>query len=281
MRCLSPVTIKNPNFNPDSADPRVAQEPRYIEVPCGKCYNCLRTRANEWVFRLNVEMRHNLCAIFLTLTYDDDHLPKDGSLCYKHVQDYYKRLRKHVVFRHFTIGEYGPENLRPHYHAVIFGLSRYDEVLLTEKWPHGFVKIGDVSDASINYVAGYCCKNQVDYESLGLARQFTRCSIKPPIGSQYEHRASELILKKKQMLLAVPVMYNGYLDTITRSHYLTWMNFVLELKSTEFTTESANLLLKMHLFLFNENSKSLSRVLENYKKVLQNVVISRNRNWKL
>lgn len=269
MRCLSPVTIKNPNFNPDSADFRVAKESRYIEVPCGKCYNCLRTRANEWVFRLNVEMRHNLCAIFLTLTYDDEHLPKDGSLCYKHVQDYYKRLRKHVVFRHFTIGEYGPENLRPHYHAVIFGLSRYDEVLLTEKWPHGFVKIGDVTDASINYVAGYCCKNQVDYESLGLARQFTRCSIKPPIGSQYEHRASELILKKKSMFLENPAMFPGYLDIITRSVFQLWTTSVLVLKDIESEIAKRLFAFPFRLFLLNETNKSVSKVCESFKNQLQ------------
>ena len=31
---------------------------------------------------------------FVTLTYDDDHLPEYNSLNYKHFQDFMKRLRK-------------------------------------------------------------------------------------------------------------------------------------------------------------------------------------------
>ena len=46
---------------------------------------------------------------FVTLTYDDDHLPEYNSLNYKHFQDFMKRLRKsHNGVRFYMCGEYGP-----------------------------------------------------------------------------------------------------------------------------------------------------------------------------
>ena len=56
---------------------------------------------------------------FVTLTYDDDHLPEYNSLNYKHFQDFMKRLRKsHNGVRFYMCGEYGEDFSRPHYHAL-------------------------------------------------------------------------------------------------------------------------------------------------------------------
>ena len=58
---------------------------------------------------------------FVTLTYDDDHLPEYNSLNYKHFQDFMKRLRKsHNGVRFYMCGEYGEDFSRPHYHALLF-----------------------------------------------------------------------------------------------------------------------------------------------------------------
>lgn len=260
MKCLTPVTIQNPNYDPTSASLRCVGQPRYIEVPCGKCYNCLRTRANQWVFRLNREMRYHLCACFLTLTYDDEHLPSDGSLCYKHVQDFYKRIRKQLQFRHFTIGEYGPENLRPHYHAILFGLSQNDEVFLREKWPYGFIQLGSVTDASVNYVAGYCCKNSIDYESLGLRPQFTRCSTRPAIGHQYTPVATTAILKKKATLLSSAVFGPQFLDTTIRNAYLDYLKIYRNERNLKYSCASAALLSLALDVQSTENFKKYPRV---------------------
>ena len=63
-----------------------------------------------------------ICLIlFVTLTYDDDHLPEYNSLNYKHFQDFMKRLRKsHSGVRFYMCGEYGEDFSRPHYHALLF-----------------------------------------------------------------------------------------------------------------------------------------------------------------
>ena len=137
--CLSPVTLKSG-----------------FTVPCGKCLNCLSDRRNEWSIRLAIHiMACDRMPLFLTLTYDDDHLPHylNGSrllwgdnagstvgfgtdfvdfpvtLYRPHVSAFLKEYkRKHGLdndkFTYFGCGEYGDDDRftgRPHYHLLFFG----------------------------------------------------------------------------------------------------------------------------------------------------------------
>lgn len=111
---------------------------------------------------------------FITLTYDDEHLPEDGSLNVKHFQDFVKRLRKdYPGFRYLHCGEYGPKTLRPHYHACLFGIDFYwDRVdfsrsaksviwnseTLASKWGQGFTTLAPLNFATASYTAGYVMK---------------------------------------------------------------------------------------------------------------------------
>ena len=48
---------------------------KYTSVPCGKCEDCLKSKARGWAFRILKEASLYENNFFLTLTYDDDHLP--------------------------------------------------------------------------------------------------------------------------------------------------------------------------------------------------------------
>jgi len=133
---------------------------------------------------------------FITLTYDNEHLPRDGSLHVEHWQKFAKRLRKaRGPFRFFHCGEYGAKSLRPHYHAAIFGLGFEDQVkwkknsrgewlyvskLLGNSWKFGFSSVGALTYESAAYVARYVMSKATVPESEDpavLARQkrhFTR-----------------------------------------------------------------------------------------------------------
>ena len=65
---------------------------------------------------------------FITLTYNNNNLPKYKSLVKKELQDFFKRLRKKYGegIRYYACGEYGPKGKRPHYHAIIFGWKPKD-----------------------------------------------------------------------------------------------------------------------------------------------------------
>ena len=49
-------------------------------VPCGKCMACRVKRTMEWSVRILDEASYYKANTFLTLTYNDENLPKDGSL---------------------------------------------------------------------------------------------------------------------------------------------------------------------------------------------------------
>ena len=66
-------------------------------LPCGKCPYCLNRRANNWIFRLQQELKRADSALFVTLTYDNPPLSHGfvRPTVYKpDVQKFFKRLRK-------------------------------------------------------------------------------------------------------------------------------------------------------------------------------------------
>lgn len=86
--CLAPKTLKNPalansphscpvSFWRDSIRPYFHDT---IVVPCGKCINCLRNKQSSMVVRIKREAEKRGTLTFLTLTYDDEHLPLAQSL---------------------------------------------------------------------------------------------------------------------------------------------------------------------------------------------------------
>lgn len=98
---------------------------------------------------------------FVTLTYCDETLPKDGSIHKEELVKFFKRLRKDLGSRkikYFACGEYGEKTGRPHYHSIIFGLGSEEKELLRSAWSKGFIYSGSVTYNSARYVAGYVMK---------------------------------------------------------------------------------------------------------------------------
>lgn len=181
-----------------------------LEVPCGQCIGCRLERSRQWAVRIMHETQLHERASFLTLTYDDDHLPDDGSLRKKDLQLFCKRLRKRVGrFRYYACGEYGERTKRPHYHMVCFGYCPADgfpireganplyySAELEEIWGHGMTSFGAVSFESAAYVARYCVKKVTGrgaaeaYKSVDVRTgevssvlpEFSLMSLKPGVG---------------------------------------------------------------------------------------------------
>ena len=102
-----------------------------LKVPCGRCIGCRLERSRQWAIRCLHESKSHEDNCFITLTYDDEHLPRDRSLDVKVFQDFIKRMRKKVgKFRYFHCGEYGEKEFRPHFHACIFGYDFPDKKFL-------------------------------------------------------------------------------------------------------------------------------------------------------
>jgi len=171
MRCISPILVRSNG--------------RRDFVPCGRCNHCLQTKRFDWSFRLLQEAKQATSAYFLTMTYDADHL-QSPSLNKRDVQLFTKRLRKEnsTKLRYYTVGEYGTQTMRPHYHSIMFNLDLEVVTRLSDYWKLGNCYVGDVEIASIHYVTKYVV-NRSGMDLGGREPPFSLMSRKPGIGSRY------------------------------------------------------------------------------------------------
>lgn len=207
MACTSPIrgvrgsdgVVRLKKGIPDARLFGTGDKPE-LELACGRCMDCKIRRANDWATRLTHEGQAHDRNCFLTLTFSDDGLalrelqrgthPADLDLA--DWQLFAKRLRqeltrqqrrmekklglprtKPVSFRFFQVGEYGDDNNRPHYHALIFGQDftgegdrwrtetghpAWTSRTIEKLWPYGFHQIQDLTPETINYVSRYVQK---------------------------------------------------------------------------------------------------------------------------
>lgn len=109
----------------------------FFTVGCGQCRGCMIKKSKEWANRMMLELPYSSSAYFLTLTYDDNHLPVNSmldretgelhdvaTLDKEELQRFFKRLSKKFGegIRYYAVGEYGSKTMRPHYHAIIWNL---------------------------------------------------------------------------------------------------------------------------------------------------------------
>lgn len=157
---------------------------------------------------------------FVTLTYAKAPL----SLEYRDFQLFMYRLRKRLKgIRFFCVGEYGPENFRPHWHAILYGIdfASYDarvirdtdgmrlwqSPFLDKLWMNGFASVGSCDYESAAYCAHYCVSkvdgeladshytrvDSVTGEIVRVAPEMARMSLKPGIGATwYDKFSSDL-----------------------------------------------------------------------------------------
>lgn len=124
--------------------------------------SCRVARTREWTVRLIHELDDWDASAFVTLTYDDEHLPFCGTLVKSDLQKYFKRVRKEAnrKIKYYACGEYGEKYGRPHYHILFYGLGQLldDRQIIESNWHDGLVHIGAVEHDSIQYVSGYIQK---------------------------------------------------------------------------------------------------------------------------
>lgn len=172
-----------------------------LELPCGQCVACRLEYSRQWAIRCLLEAKSHppdQCW-FLTLTYNDAHLPVNyveyvdtetgeyieefnGTLVKRDLQLFMKRLRIRAErefgvrgIRFYCGGEYGDKTQRPHYHMILFGFNIPDLVLYTSNfrgdcyytsafledvWGNGFVVVGDLCFDTAAYVARYIMKKK-------------------------------------------------------------------------------------------------------------------------
>ena len=192
MRLIRHSLRKDSRFSPGTA-----------YVPCGRCAECRKKKAQEWEFRLNAEFlslkKQGFNLAFCTLTYADKSLPHLPKCLFNKAEDYVSvpcfsrgdvrgfidRLRQYCKYhfqfkgsdaiKYFIASEYGDTTHRPHYHAILAWPSRlsYEDMhlLCSEIWTYGTMfprsPRGDYSHG----------KNMLPFEIVGdVSKAIAYCS---------------------------------------------------------------------------------------------------------
>lgn len=158
-----------------------------VSYRCGKCRGCRVQQRDNWANRIMIESLSHSDNTFLTLTYDPLHLPEDGAVSKREAQLFIKRLRTYsgADFRYFLVGEYGEKSGRPHYHAMIFGLSALElDPWVRRAWKKGFYMLSELTPGRARYVARYTTKKlkSADTSLDGPVPEFALMSKKPAVG---------------------------------------------------------------------------------------------------
>lgn len=216
-----------------------------LKLPCGQCVGCRLEYSRQWAIRCCLEAKQHTHNYFVTLTYADEFVPLrehahvDEStgevvdietvmtLLPDDLKGFLKRLRTnmyretdHIGVRFFACGEYGPQNMRPHYHLILFncplpdlvferyanGYTYYRSPLLEKTWKKGFVLVTDFSFETAAYVARYMLKKHKGkdgdfYAKKGIEPEFTRCSRKPGLARFYLDENADFIYNYDQVII--------------------------------------------------------------------------------
>lgn len=227
---------------------------RPIELPCGTCPECCKDYYTQWATRGSRELMEWPHSVFITLTYDNKHLPKDKSLDKRDLQLFIKRVKKHFgstksnPIRQIYCGEYGTQTNRPHYHAILFNCefndkkfhrrteqnhNVYTSATLTTLWGKGFAEFGEAQPSSVAYLFKYILKKksrkekrkphfiEVDGITYEVAHEFIESSRNPGIGAFMRDSQS---LKKGYLIVdgvkkKLPKYYMEALKKTSPEHY--------------------------------------------------------------
>lgn len=212
----------------------------YIDIPCGKCIGCRLDYSREWALRCVLESYYHKKTYFLTITYDDEHVPhssyvddfsgevkdiltlnpQDFTLFMKRLRYYYSQKYDNEI-RFYACGEYGSKTLRPHYHAIVFGLNvsdlklvkqsgtgnnLYESELVNKAWNKGYVLLSESNFDTCAYTARYVMKKRKgkdadEYEKFNIEPEFVRMSRMPGIATQYYLDHMDEIYKFDEIIL--------------------------------------------------------------------------------
>lgn len=227
MTCFHPLTAyKSHEFNFETGKYGVTFNPHKalvegssFKLGCNQCRGCRRDHSQQWAMRCNHEAQMHERSCFLTLTYDDEHLPADYGLQKRDLQLFHMRVQEFFGpgKRYYGCGEYGDELGRPHYHTLLYGVDFSEDrefhckrdghrvwtsARLQKLWPHGLSEIGTVTPQSAGYCARYALKkitgaladdhylraSPVDGQVHRVEAEFSLMSRRPGIGSAWFDR---------------------------------------------------------------------------------------------
>jgi len=168
---------------------------------CGKCLGCLKKRKSHWSYRIQAEKDTSFSSYFVTLTYDNKHVPLAESGTTHNYGDHKQFIaqlkfheepetlekrsitsneellrerakvkidREQQKLRYFGVCEYGGETGRTHWHYLLFNIV--DIGSINAAWPFGRVHIDECNINTIDYCLKYMLKNEQELQDTDRER---------------------------------------------------------------------------------------------------------------
>lgn len=230
MACYNPITA----FQSMTGGPlhfREHEDDRQLQIACQQCIGCLLENSRQWATRCMHEAKMHKYNCFLTLTYDEKHLPPFNFLRHSDFQLFAKRLRNALsrkgdgaiacdtlndlatrrygasphapakTARYYMAGEYGETNGRPHYHACMFGINFNDKEYHTTT-PAGY-RVYKSKTLDSLWQLGFASIGELTWESAAYAARY---QLKK--AGQKQGKETEILNLETGEILKRPREYN-------------------------------------------------------------------------
>ncbi|QCS36577.1 replication initiator protein [Capybara microvirus Cap3_SP_469] len=296
-----PIKIYEPTFIHSQDTKEIIRD--FIEIPCGHCLECRLDYSRQWANRCMLEAQSYKHNYFVTLTYDDLHLPMneyvdvDGvlqlspTLVKRDLQLFMKRLRKKFGdnIRFYACGEYGSKTHRPHYHLILFNFNPNDLIFLKQNfqgdlyytspglescWKYGYSMIAEVNWNTCAYVARYIVKKQfgenADYKKFNYEPEFTLMSRKPGIARDWYENHKDNLYDYDAIYIkdGIPVKPSKYFDRLYDIDYSAQMEEIKKVR-LESMLHHKMLIAEMTSQTYEEQLSTRNNVIEEKTKKLK------------
>lgn len=187
---------------------------KYVKIPCKQCIGCQEKYSKEWAVRCLLESEKYKWNFFVTLTYDDYHLPCESEIVDEKtgeifedkgdwytghlkkddlkdfiddLRDYYRYHYGHTGIKYFACGEYGSETQRPHYHIILFNLPKPPDLKVYKIQNGSVYYTSDLIKKKIWKDKGFITLGEVNWDTCAYtARYVMKKMNRRPERSYYE-----------------------------------------------------------------------------------------------
>lgn len=220
-KCLQSLRIPNPKYRTSLIPFLQVYDDAFIWVPCGKCFNCRKTRASNWRSRLihEISLGKHKRAHFVTFTISPEHYAfcsNNPSRCIRlFLERYRKRYGKSL--RHWFVTELGENSGRFHFHGIIFDYPDSFKQL-HHLWSYGHIWVGSrCNEATASYIVKYITKPS-EWDEDFVSQVFCspgigRCYALRPDSLRFHNSTSEGVfyLRFSSCRASIPRYYLPYL----------------------------------------------------------------------
>lgn len=178
--------------------------------------SCRINKGRKWTSRILLEqMFHPQRSWFVTLTYDENTVPRTGdgkpTLDKSAALNWIKNTNNRIKgrFRYFVVGEYGDRTFRPHLHLAIFPDDDCSITDVLDRWTNGHTSLSEMDGKRAAYLCHYTAKKLTcpadERLEADMEPEFRASSRFPPIGSSalpallhpYSQRAGSTLIAER------------------------------------------------------------------------------------